>query len=110
MADPFLISWTMFICRRFERHGLCGKDAAFGIHHLDQHLVIAARRVNQDDGVALAVVRPLPRKVVNGDVKMSDARRDVARRRTAYGHDAQILHPVRDEGDAGGERPWKWRL
>jgi hypothetical protein len=30
--------------------------------------------------------------VVDGDVKMSDPRRDVARGRTAYGHDAQILH------------------
>ena len=29
-------------------------DVAFGIQHLDQHIVLAARQVNQDDGVALA--------------------------------------------------------
>jgi hypothetical protein len=29
-----------------------------GIHYLDQHLVLAARQVGQDDGVALAVIRP----------------------------------------------------
>src|SRR5688572_11111151 len=51
----------LFLARRFEGHGLCSKHAAFGIHHLDQHLVLTARHVDQDDRVALAVIRPSPR-------------------------------------------------
>ena len=39
------------LARRFERHRLCGKDAAFGIRHLDEHLVLAARHADQDDRV-----------------------------------------------------------
>jgi hypothetical protein len=54
MADPFYWSRTSLFARRFERHDLCGKDAALGIHRLDQHLVLAARQVNPDDEVALA--------------------------------------------------------
>jgi hypothetical protein len=52
---------------------LRGKDVAFGIHQLDQHLVLAARHARQDDGVALAEIRPQPRQVVDRDVQMADA-------------------------------------
>jgi hypothetical protein len=62
MDDPF--------ARLSERHSLCGKDAALWIHHFDQHPVLATRQVNQDDGVALAVIRPLPRQVVDSNVQM----------------------------------------
>ena len=30
------------LARRVERHRLCGEDVAFGIHQLDQNLVLAA--------------------------------------------------------------------
>jgi hypothetical protein len=98
------LPWTSLFAQRFERYDLCGKEATFGIHHLDQHLVLAARQVNQDDGVALAVIRPLSRQVVDGNVQMTDARGQVSCGRPAHGQDAQVLHPVRDKGDAAGER------
>ena len=93
-----------------ERHRLCGEDVPLGIHHLDQHLVLAARHAPQDDGVALTVIRPLPGQVVDGDVQMSDARRHLACGRPAHGQDAQVLHPVRDEHDAPGQRTGERRL
>jgi hypothetical protein len=40
-----------------ERDRLCSEDSAFGIHQLDQHLVLAARHARQDDGVGLAEIR-----------------------------------------------------
>src|SRR5688572_19313372 len=101
MADPpGKLSWTSLFAWRLERYSLRGKDAAFGIHHLDQHLVLATRQVHQDDGVALAVIRPLPREVVDGNVQMTDPRRQVSRGSTAHGQNAQVLHAVRNVGDA----------
>jgi hypothetical protein len=42
MADPFLSVVDALICLAIcERHGLCGQDAAFGIHRLDERLVVA---------------------------------------------------------------------
>ena len=53
----------------------------------------------------LAVIRPLPRQVVDGDVQMPDPRRHVARGRPAHSQrDAKALHLVRDEHHALGQR------
>jgi hypothetical protein len=65
---------------------------------------------DQDDGVALAEIRPQPRQVVDRDVQMADARRDVPRGRTCHGKNAYVLDPIRDERDALGQRTGKRRL
>ena len=89
---------------------MCGKDVAFGIHQLDQHLVLATRHAREDNAVALTEVRPQPRQVVDRDVQMADPRRQVARSRPCHGQDAYVLHPVWDDHDALGQRTRKRRL
>lgn len=49
-----LESYQDALAAAHDADGLCGEDAALGIHRLDQHLVLAARQVNPDDEVALA--------------------------------------------------------
>lgn len=76
---------------------------AFGVHCLDPHFVLAARQPDEDYRVASAVVRPLPREIVERDVQVSDSRRDVAGGSPADGNNAQVLQAVRNEDDALGE-------
>jgi hypothetical protein len=98
------------LARRVERYRLCGEDVAFGIHQLDQHLVRAARHAHQDDGAALAEIRPQPRQVVDGDVQMPDARRHIACSGPGHRLNAQVFHPIRDVHHALGQRTGKRRL
>ena len=51
------------------------EDVTFRIHHLEQHLVLAARHAHQDEGIALRATHPLPGQVVEGDVQVPDPRR-----------------------------------
>ena len=104
------LSRTNLLARRVERHRLCGKDVAFGVHQLNSHLVLAARHSPQDDGVALTVIRPKPRQVVDRDVQMTNSWRHAPCGSPAHRQDAQVLHPVRDEHDALGQRTRKRRL
>ena len=48
-------------------------------------------------------VRPMPRQVVEGHVQMPDPRRHLQRVRPDHRQDAEVLHPVRDDGDAPGQ-------
>lgn len=93
-----------------ERYGLCGKDIAFGIHQLDQHVVLATWHARQDNCVALAEIRPQPWQVIHRDVQMADAGRQVASGRPCHGQDAHVLQPVWDDHDALGQRSGKWEL
>jgi hypothetical protein len=64
-------SWVILLAWRVESHRLFGKDVAFCVHHLDQHLVLVARHADEDDGVAQTVTRPLPRQVVDASYRKS---------------------------------------
>jgi hypothetical protein len=52
--------------------------------------VLAARQADEDDRVALAVVRPLPGQIVELDVQVPDPGRDVAGSGPADGNDAKV--------------------
>jgi hypothetical protein len=66
-------SWPTRFARRVERHRFPREDVAFSIDHLDQHFVLATRHARQNNGVALAEIRPQPGQVVDGDVQMANA-------------------------------------
>jgi len=63
------------------------KDVVIGVGKLDQHPVQAGRQVLDDDGV-----RPVPRQIVNGNTKGSDARRNRERRWTGVLPWAAVAH------------------
>ena len=82
---PVHSSWLNLLARRVERHRLLGEDVAFSVHRFDQDFVLSKRHAHQDDGVALTVIRPRPRQVVDGDVQVPDPRRHVACSRPTTG-------------------------
>jgi hypothetical protein len=59
---------------------------------LDQNPMRTGRKVLDDDRNA-AGIRPIPGQVINGDMEVSDTRRDRKRRSPEHGHDSDVLGP-----------------
>jgi len=57
-----------------------------------------------DDDRFRAGMEPVPRAIVNRDMQMSDARRDLQRGLAIDRYDLQIFGPERDDGQSSGQR------
>src|SRR5512138_3804412 len=87
------------------------------IHQDDLNLVRSCRKGSDNDGISTGV-RPMPRRVVQCNVKMTDARRQLGCLGTKHRHDAQVVNPILDERHAASQRfgqRWigrdlRWRL
>jgi len=63
---------SVWIAGHGEGHRTRDEGFALGVDRLDPHLVLPARQAAEDDGVALAVIRPEPRQIVERDVQVPD--------------------------------------
>ena len=70
--------------RHGELDGLVRDDAVGWVRELDQNPVRSGLEADHDEGLA-GGVDEVPRRVVDGDVDVPDARRDVARGGAAAG-------------------------
>ncbi len=80
-----------------------------GIDELDANLMWPRRQANNDQGRA-ARICPMPRRVVNGDMNVPDARGNFERRRTEHRNDPEILGPILDDNSSLGEPFGNWGI
>ena len=80
-----------------------------GIGQFEQHLVRACFQADHDHRFAAGVDK-MPWRVVNGDVEVADARRDVECAFTEHRYHPQLLGPVLDEDEALGQLFGKRRI
>lgn len=85
------------------------KDVVVGVGKLDQYPVRTGRQVLDDDGNA-ACVCPVPREIVNGNMEMSDARRNRERGCAEHRHDPDVLSPVLKDDHAPRQRLCQRRI
>jgi hypothetical protein len=69
-----------------------------GVGEIDAYFVRASRETNHNDGFATGIDE-VPGQIIDGDVHVSNARRDLKRACAKDGYDADILGPVLDENE-----------
>jgi hypothetical protein len=74
-----------------------------GICKLDQYTMRSGCQTLYDQRLA-ACIHPVPRRVINCDVYVTDTRRYVEGGRAKDGNDAEIVGAVRDDNKASRER------
>jgi len=88
-----------------EFDGSVVKNVVVSVGQLDQRPVRSRRQVLDDDGNA-ARICPVPRQIINGDMEVSDTRRNRERRWAKHGDDPDVLGPVLEDDYASGQRRW----
>lgn len=90
--------------------GLPGKQLVVGVDQIDYDFVLAGRQILDVDGAGVARIRPMPRQVVDVDVQVADAGKDVESSRAENRRDACVLRPVLDQSRAVGQRQGNGRI
>ncbi|UFZ05712.1 hypothetical protein LQG66_05200 [Bradyrhizobium ontarionense] len=86
-----------------EGSGFGVEDLVARIGKFDQHAVRSRRQTLEDDRF-FAGVKPMPRAVIDCDVKVAEPWDDLTRSLAVDRHDLQVLGSECDDHQPGGER------